>query len=157
MTQPKAARPFDKHRTGMVMGEGAGSIIIEELSHAQARGATIYGEVLGHASATVANRQRVADRARALELVLQGCLRDAHKTARDVGHIHAHGLGTQSCDVAEARRFREFLSAGTATVGCDSQKCVWKLRCCEWCSGIDRQCHGVAQRNIVSSAELRNT
>jgi 3-oxoacyl-[acyl-carrier-protein] synthase II len=98
----KATRPFDKQRTGMVMGEGAGSIIIEELSHAQARGATIYGEVLGHASATVANRQRVADRARALELVLQGCLRDANKTARDIGHIHAHGLGTQSCDVAEA-------------------------------------------------------
>lgn len=98
----KACRPFDRDRTGMVMGEGAGSVVLEELGHAQARGATIYAEVLGHASSTVAQR-RVADRSRAFELVLQNCLRDANLGPEKIGHINAHGLGTVSCDREEAQ------------------------------------------------------
>ncbi len=53
----KASRPFDKSRTGMVAGEGAGMVVLEELSSAKARGATIYAEVLGLGSANVADAE----------------------------------------------------------------------------------------------------
>ncbi|MDX1965333.1 MAG: beta-ketoacyl-[acyl-carrier-protein] synthase family protein [Pirellulales bacterium] len=99
----RAARPFDRDRTGMVLGEGAGVVILEELSHALARGAKIYGELAGHASATVANRRGVADRALALTHVIRQTLADARISSAELGHIHAHGLGTRECDKAEAR------------------------------------------------------
>lgn len=98
-----ASRPFDLHRTGMVLGEGAGAVVLEELESARARGATIYGEVLGTASSTVQDRNRVAHRGKALEHVLRGALRDAKATPKDVGHIHAHGTGSRSGDAEEAK------------------------------------------------------
>ncbi len=102
----RACRPFDRDRTGMVMGEGAGTIILEELSHAQARGATILAEVIGHASSQVADRNSVAKRDLALTNVLRKTLADAQAKPEDVGHIHAHGLATRTCDVDEANAIR---------------------------------------------------
>jgi 3-oxoacyl-[acyl-carrier-protein] synthase II len=98
----KACRPFDRHRTGMVLGEGAAAIVLEDLSTAQARGATIYGEVIGTASSSVANRNFVADRHLALAQAMRGALRDAGVAPHEVGHIHAHGLGTHTGDAEEA-------------------------------------------------------
>lgn len=103
----KAARPFDRNRTGMVLGEGAGAIILEELESAKARGATIYGEVIGSGSSSVADRNSVAHRDTALGNVIRACLRDAGISPDKVGHIHAHGLGTRTCDVDEARAIRD--------------------------------------------------
>ncbi|HEX3872492.1 MAG TPA: beta-ketoacyl-[acyl-carrier-protein] synthase family protein [Pirellulales bacterium] len=99
----QAARPFDLHRSGAVLGEGAGAIVLEELDSAQKRGARIYGEVVGAGSSTVADRQRVAHRDQALAGAMRSTLRDAHAQAKDVGHIQAHGLGTRSCDADEWR------------------------------------------------------
>jgi 3-oxoacyl-[acyl-carrier-protein] synthase II len=99
----KACRPFDLNRTGMVLGEGAGSITIEELSKALARGAAIYGEVLAAASSSVAQRNLVAQRETALINVLRNVLKAADLKPDDVGHIHAHGLSTVSGDAEEAR------------------------------------------------------
>jgi 3-oxoacyl-[acyl-carrier-protein] synthase II len=99
----QASRPFDRERTGMVLGEGAGALVLEDLESAQRRGVTIYGEVLGAACATVLDRNRVARRGKALEHVLRGALRDAGASAQDVGHIHAHGAATRSGDVEEAQ------------------------------------------------------
>jgi 3-oxoacyl-[acyl-carrier-protein] synthase II len=98
----QACRPFDRERTGMVLGEGAGALVLESLESAQARGATIYGEVLGAASSTVLDRNRVARRGKALEHVLRGALRDAGASPQDVGHLHAHGVSTRSGDKEEA-------------------------------------------------------
>ncbi|MGC4007336.1 MAG: beta-ketoacyl-[acyl-carrier-protein] synthase family protein [Pirellulales bacterium] len=107
------SRPFDRDRKGMVMGEGAGALVLEELGHAQ-RGATIYGELLGHASSTVADRNLVADRAAALELTIVHALKDACVSPAELGHIHAHGLATRSCDVDEATAIgRAFGAAAT--------------------------------------------
>jgi 3-oxoacyl-[acyl-carrier-protein] synthase II len=98
-----ASRPFDRDRRGMVLGEGAGAIVIEELGSAQARGATIYGEVLSAASSSVAGPRLVAQRDRAIQNVLEAVLRTAGVKAGDVGHLHAHGLSTRSCDAEEAQ------------------------------------------------------
>ena len=99
----RISRPFDRNRSGMVLGEGAGAIMIEELSAAQARGATIYGEVIAAASSSVAGRKLVAHRQTAIANVLRAVLQSAGAKPEEIGHIHAHGLSTRSCDIDEAR------------------------------------------------------
>ncbi|HZZ71697.1 MAG TPA: beta-ketoacyl-[acyl-carrier-protein] synthase family protein [Pirellulales bacterium] len=112
----KASRPFDLDRSGMVLGEGAGAIVLEELSTAEARGATIYGEVIGQASSQVTDRNFVARRDEAFVNVLRGLLRDADATIADVGHIHAHGLSTSSCDAEEAKAIQEVFGDRTKKI-----------------------------------------
>src|SRR3954453_11619383 len=99
----KASRPFDKNRTGMVAGEGAGMIVLEEYSSAKARGATMYAEVLGLGSANVADKQLRGKCDVALERAMNAAMRDAGKSPADVGHINAHGLSTTERDADEAR------------------------------------------------------
>jgi 3-oxoacyl-[acyl-carrier-protein] synthase II len=103
----KASRPFDKNRTGMVAGEGAGMVVLEELSSAKARGATIYGEVIGLGSANVADEKLRGRCDVALSRAMRSALRDAGRAPADVGHINAHGLSTIDRDAEEARAIRE--------------------------------------------------
>jgi 3-oxoacyl-[acyl-carrier-protein] synthase II len=103
----KASRPFDKNRTGMVAGEGAGMVVLEELASAQARGATIYAEVVGAGGANVADEQLRGKRGVALAHAMRAALRDAGLKPADIGHINAHGLATADCDADEARAIRE--------------------------------------------------
>jgi 3-oxoacyl-[acyl-carrier-protein] synthase II len=103
----KASRPFDLNRAGMVLGEGAGAIVLEELASAQARGATILAEIVGTATSSVASANGVAQRETALTNVMNATLRDAGAKPEDVGHLHAHGLATRSCDEEEARAIRK--------------------------------------------------
>jgi 3-oxoacyl-[acyl-carrier-protein] synthase II len=106
--KPEAAcRPFERKRSGMVVGEGAGCLIVEEAEFARRRNATILGEVAGYASSTVADRNGVADYRRAIANVLRGVLETSGMKPREIGHIHAHGLSTVSCDAAEAAAIRE--------------------------------------------------
>jgi 3-oxoacyl-[acyl-carrier-protein] synthase II len=107
----KASRPFDKGRTGMVAGEGAGMVVLEEYETAKARGATIYAEVLGLGSANVADRELRGKCDLALERAMKSALRDAGKTPADVGHINAHGLSTIDRDADEARAIRAALGS----------------------------------------------
>ena len=100
----------------MVLGEGAGAMVLEELGTAQARGATIYGEVMGAASSAVAGRNLTARRDQAMTNVLRAALRSAGVPLEDVGHLHAHGLSTRTCDADEARRSRP--SSATAHNRC---------------------------------------
>jgi 3-oxoacyl-[acyl-carrier-protein] synthase II len=99
----RASRPFDRNRSGMVLGEGAGAIVLEDLRSAQARGATIYGEVSGSASSAAVGRSLVARRDQAMTNVLRTTLASAEADPNDVGHLHAHGLSTRTCDADEAR------------------------------------------------------
>jgi len=99
----KASRPFDFGRSGMVLGEGAGTVVLEEFSLAIARGAPIHGEIVAAASSTVADRDFRAKRDVALANVISWTLREGHLAPRDVGHIHAHGLSTRTSDADEAR------------------------------------------------------
>ncbi|HEY5314977.1 MAG TPA: beta-ketoacyl-[acyl-carrier-protein] synthase family protein [Pirellulales bacterium] len=106
--EPAAAcRPFDRDRSGMVLGEGSGAVILEEREHALARGARIYGEIAGAGSSSVADRNLVARRDAALANAMRSALSDAGAAPQTVGHIQAHGLGTRTCDADEARAIRE--------------------------------------------------
>ena len=104
-----ASRPFDANRTGMVVGEGAGAIILEELESARTRGATIYAEVVGTGSSTVTNTDLQGDPAQALTNAARTALAEANLTPDKLGHINAHGLGTPAGDAAEAEALTQIL------------------------------------------------
>jgi 3-oxoacyl-[acyl-carrier-protein] synthase II len=103
----KVSRPFDRDRSGMVLGEGAGAIVIEELDHAVARGATIYGEIVAASSRAAASPRLVARRKVALANVLRALLQESGCRPEEIDHLHAHGLSTRSCDAEEAQAIAE--------------------------------------------------
>jgi len=103
----KASRPFDKNRTGMVAGEGAGMVVLEELESAKARGATILAEVVGFGSSNVADENLIGKCDVALAHAMRAALRDAKLEPTSVGHINAHGLATTERDADEARAIHE--------------------------------------------------
>jgi 3-oxoacyl-[acyl-carrier-protein] synthase II len=102
----KVCRPFDRHRNGTVVGEGAAAIVLEEMSAAIRRGAPIYGEVLGYGSSCVAGRSGEGHCSAALANAMHAALRRHRVSPREVGHINAHGLSTRRSDVDEARGIR---------------------------------------------------
>jgi 3-oxoacyl-[acyl-carrier-protein] synthase II len=104
-----ASRPFDARRTGMVVGEGAGALVLESLATAGARGATLYAEVVGSGSSSVARKPGVAHRELALANSLAAALASAGARPGEVGHVNAHGLATISCDVDEWRALERVL------------------------------------------------
>ena len=93
--------PFDRDRDGIVIGEGAGTVILEEYEHAKARGAKIYAEVLGFATNCDASHitQPKSD---TIELCVRMALEQAHVAPQDIGYISAHGTGTTRGDIAES-------------------------------------------------------
>lgn len=103
----RASRPFDAERDGFVMGEGCGILVLESLSHAQARSARIYAEVLGHATSSDAGHSAAPDaEGRGAADVMRWALQDAGCLFEEVGYINAHGTGTQANDVAETRAIK---------------------------------------------------
>jgi len=106
----RACRPFDLHRKGMVPGEGAAAMILEELNAARKRGARIYAEVLAAVSAAALDRNCVARRREAIRLAMIGALREAGLQPTDIGFVMAHGLSTQSCDIEEAGALSDVFS-----------------------------------------------
>ncbi|MAV36475.1 MAG: 3-oxoacyl-ACP synthase [Planctomycetaceae bacterium] len=102
-----ASRPFDLDRTGMVVGEGAAAVVLEELETARRRGVPILGEVIGHASSTVMDRQGVGHRGLAISNVIKQACRCADIEPDAIGHVHAHGIATTQGDVEEARGLRD--------------------------------------------------
>ena len=93
--------PFDENRDGLVIGEGAGTLILEELEHAKARGATIYGEIVGFATncdaAHITQPQRET-----MQYCMEQSLKIAGLSAQDIGYISAHGTATDRGDMAES-------------------------------------------------------
>lgn len=96
------SRPFDRHRRGMVVGEGAATFVLEELEFAKKRGAKILGELVGHGASAVLSPRAVSNREMALKNAMEAALRSARMTVDEIGHVHAHGLSTRSSDVQEA-------------------------------------------------------
>ncbi len=112
-----ACRPFDIRRSGWVPGEGAGILILEEREHALARGARIYGEILGFGSGCDADPEGGQDpHGRGTEVAVKAAIRDAGLEPAQIGHVNAHGAGSQLSDLAEARAFRRIFGEGGVPV-----------------------------------------
>ena len=95
-------RPFDAERDGLVLGEGAGTLILEEWDHARARGARIYAEVAGFG--TNSDGCHVTHpNAATMQIAMELALADADVPAAAIGYINAHGTGTQHGDIAESQ------------------------------------------------------
>ena len=103
-----ASRPFDKERDGFVLGEGAGSLILEEYEHAVARGATIYAELAGGGLSADAHHMTAPhpEGFGAIK-VMKNCLKDAQLEATEVDAINMHGTSTPLGDVAESKALKE--------------------------------------------------
>jgi 3-oxoacyl-[acyl-carrier-protein] synthase II len=103
-------RPFDKDRDGLVLGEGAGALILEEREHALARGAHIYAELVGFATNSDGlhiTRPNQTTMARCI----QGSLDDAKLDAASIGYVNAHGTATEFGDIAETNATFEVLGS----------------------------------------------
>jgi 3-oxoacyl-[acyl-carrier-protein] synthase II len=98
----RASRPFDKDRDGFVMGEGAASLVLESLEYAQARGATVLGEISGYGSSNDAYHiSAPSENGAGAALCMQNALNDADFSPSDIGYINAHGTSTQLNDKSE--------------------------------------------------------
>ncbi|WP_445772450.1 beta-ketoacyl-ACP synthase [Shewanella sp.] len=111
-TPEQTPRPFDKQRDGLVIGEGACTLILEELEHAQARGATIYAELVGFG--TNSDGQHVTQpNAHTMEVAIRLALKDAKLSPQDIGYISAHGTATDRGDIAETTATHAVFGANT--------------------------------------------
>lgn len=130
--------PFDKMRDGLVIGSGAGTLILEEYKHAIARGAKIYAEIVGFGSntdgmhATQPNRETMAQ-------CMRLSLTDANLSASDIGYINLHGTGTVNGDIAESNATESVFGTNTPasslksyvghTLGaCGALESIWTIQ-----------------------------
>lgn len=119
----KACRPFDKDRDGFVMGEGAGSLIFEELEHAKKRGATIYAEVLGFAMTDdgfhiTAPEPEGKQAIRCIKLAIE----KAGLEPKDISYINAHGTSTPYNDAMETRAIHKIFGECAKKIPVSSTK-----------------------------------
>ncbi len=103
-----AVKPFDRRRDGVAFGEGSGVVVVEELEHAQRRGARIYAEIVGFGSAFDRNLT-----GKGLARAMQAALNQANITPADIDHVNAHGIGSIVFDAFEARAIHEVFGMNT--------------------------------------------
>lgn len=119
----QACRPFDRNRHGFVLGEGAGMLVIERLSHAQQRGAKIYAEIKSCTALAEAHHVTSLEAdSEALTFLIREALRKAGLQPRDIGYINAHGTGTEQNDLVEMRGIRRALGPAADGVCVSSLK-----------------------------------
>lgn len=112
-TEPeKASRPFDKKRDGFVLAEGAGVLILEEMSHAIKRNAQIYGEIVGYGSTADAYRMTdMEPEGRSATRAMQIAMEKGNLLPEDVDYVNAHGTSTHVNDVSETLVIKQALGA----------------------------------------------
>lgn len=103
----KACKPFDKERNGFVMGDGSGMLVLEELEHALARGAKIYGEVVGYGATGDAYHVTLPDpEGQGAAKAMQMAMKEAGITPEQVDYINAHGTSTHANDIGETKAIK---------------------------------------------------
>ncbi|MDY6863651.1 MAG: beta-ketoacyl-[acyl-carrier-protein] synthase family protein [Thermodesulfobacteriota bacterium] len=103
----KAVKPFDRKRTGLVLGEGAGSIILEEFSHAKKRGARIYGEIIGFGNSQDAYSVSAPHpEGKGAIMAMEKAIQDAKIITEDIDYINAHGTATLKNDRIETEAIK---------------------------------------------------
>ncbi len=118
---PDTCRPFSKDRQGMILGEGGAMMVIEDLDLAKARGATIYGEILGFGMSADATHLTHPASAGAAE-AMRRAMEDAAVAPEDVGYINAHGTGTPANDTMETEAIRLVFGAHADELAVSSTK-----------------------------------
>jgi 3-oxoacyl-[acyl-carrier-protein] synthase II len=118
-----ACRPFDRRRDGMILGEGAGMLVLEDLEHARRRGAQIYAEICGWGTAGDAHHATSPHpQGRGLASAINSALREAGLSADEIDHVNLHGTGTTANDPAECQAIRQVFGARGDTVPVNSLK-----------------------------------
>jgi 3-oxoacyl-[acyl-carrier-protein] synthase II len=117
----RACRPFDAQRTGLVLGEGAAALVLEDWDHAQRRGATIFAELAG-AGASCDHHHLTQPQARGQLRALRAALFDADMDAAAVDHVNAHGTGTAEGDPVEIDVLRQLFGARAHEVAVSATK-----------------------------------
>ena len=118
-----ASRPFDASRDGFVLGEGAGALVLEEMEHAIARGATIYAEVAGGGMSSDAYHMTAPHpEGIGVVRVMENCLRDAGLKPEDVDAINTHGTSTPLGDVAELKAITKVFGDHAPHININSTK-----------------------------------
>jgi 3-oxoacyl-[acyl-carrier-protein] synthase II len=106
----RASRPYDLLRDGIVISEGAATLILEEMEFARDRGAHIYGEVMGHGSASEAIGMRKGDLSgKRMASAIAEAIRQAGLVPEDVDHVNAHGSSLPDYDICDTNAFKEAL------------------------------------------------
>ena len=119
----RASRPFDRDRDGFILGEGAGMLILEELEHAKARGARIYGEIVGYGSTADAFRITDShDEGRGAIACMKEALADARLDPADIDYINAHGTSTAVNDSIETLAIKRTFGDSAYRVAISSTK-----------------------------------
>ena len=123
VVSPTRCRPFAADRDGMTLGEGAAMLVLETLESAQARNATIFGEIVGFGMSADANHitQPQAEGAAA---AMRKALVDANASPEEVGYINAHGTGTQANDATESSAIHQVFSTRASKIPLSSTKAL---------------------------------
>lgn len=106
VVSPDTCRPFSKNRSGLILGEGGAMLVLEAWDAARARGATIYGEIVGFGMSADAHHITQPSR-EGPAAAMRACLDDAGFSPEAIGYINAHGTGTTANDVTETRAIRD--------------------------------------------------
>jgi 3-oxoacyl-[acyl-carrier-protein] synthase II len=122
---PRASRPFDATRAGFVMGEGSCALVLEDLDHARARGARIYGEVLAYGTSNDAHHMAQPEpEAIGVSEMMRAALRRAEIAPERVGYVNAHGTSTPLGDLAETRAIKQVFGDHAYELAVSSTKSV---------------------------------
>ena len=119
----RASIPFDKERSGFVIGEGAGMLVLEELEHAKKRGAKIYAEITGYSATNDAYHITAPDpEAKGGARAMTEAIEDAGLTLSDIGYINAHGTSTELNDKGETKAVKDVFGGLAKNIPISSTK-----------------------------------